>query len=160
MPAGLAELQRRWGAIPAKVRAAVQAEMEKTAAAVVADMRKAAPKRIGGGKLAASIGWTWGDPPRGAVAIGGFDGGGSSERMRITIYAGGGDVFYARWVEFGTAPHSLTKNASAKRRKRQDTGRLHPGATPRPFFYPVWRIWRRRVSARIARAVRTAIRNA
>lgn len=55
-----------------------------------------------------------------------------SNKGRVTVYvrAGGtktkkgADVYYAKWVEYGTKPH--------------DNGRrgMHPGARPRPFLRP------------------------
>ena len=55
--------------------------------------------------------------------------------MRITIYAGGGDAFYARFQEFGTV--KMPAN---------------------PFFFPVWRARRKRIKNRISRAVSKGIR--
>lgn len=42
---------------------------------------------------------------------------------------------YGRWVEFG-----------------------HSGAAPRPFFWPIYRLYRRRFRTRMSRAARKAIR--
>ena len=133
MVEGLAALERRWSAIPARVRAEVVAAMEATAENVVRDMRRLAPKGDTG-NLVRSISWTWGDAPRGSMVIGKSSAGRSYGATTLTIYAGGGPAFYARFQEFGTK--EMTAN---------------------PFFFPAWRIWRRRVRARIAGAVRRAI---
>jgi len=131
---GLSDLRRRWGAIPAAVRAEVQAEMEAIANGLVADMKRIAPKDRG--DLEASIGWTWGDAPAGSLTIGTV-GGNEYGAMRITIYAGGKKAFYAAFQEFGTA--KMTAN---------------------PFFFPVWRARRRSVRTRISRAVTRGLKKA
>ena len=100
MVKGLAEFNRRWGAIPAKVRQAARDTLEQNAEEIVADMKRLAPK----GEsldLVNSIGWTWGDAQEGSMVIGTV-GGKEYSTLRITIYAGGGDAFYARFQEFGT----------------------------------------------------------
>lgn len=56
------------------------------------------------------------------------------ERLMMVIMAGGGGVFYVRYQEFGTA--DMPAN---------------------PFFYPVWRLYRRRWRVRITRAIRRAL---
>lgn len=133
MVQGLEQLQRRWSAIPAKVKAAVEAAMERVAEDVVRDMRKLAPKGATG-DLVRSISWTWGEAPKGSMTIGKTEQGRAYGAMVLTIYAGGGDAFYARFQEFGTVDMAAN-----------------------PFFFPVWRIWRRRVRGRIAAAIRRAI---
>ena len=133
MVEGLDALNRRWWAIPDRVRAEVVAAMEATAENVVRDMRNIAPKGETG-NLVRSISWTWGEAPAGSITIGKSTAGRSYGAMTLTIYAGDGAAFYARFQEFGT------KDMPAS-----------------PFFYPIWRIWRRRVRSRIAAAVRRAI---
>lgn len=132
---GLDALRRRWGAIPGAVREAVSAEMEVIAAALVTDMQKLAPK---GDTLALveSIRWTWGDAPKGSMVIGRV-GRGEYGALRITIYAGGGDAFYARFHEYGTVKMAA-----------------------QPFFFVVWRARRRWVRSRLTRAINRAIRAA
>jgi HK97 gp10 family phage protein len=135
MVKGLAEFNRRWGAIPAKVRQAARDTLEQNAEEIVADMKRLAPK----GEsldLVNSIGWTWGDAPEGSMVIGTV-GGKEYSTLRITIYAGGGDAFYARFQEFGT------KDMPAN-----------------PFFFPVWRTRKRRVKSRLTRNINKAIKEA
>ncbi len=135
MVKGLAEFNRRWGAIPAKVRQAARETLEQNAEEIVADMKRVAPK----GEsldLVNSIGWTWGDAPEGSTVIGTV-GGKEYSTLRITIYAGAGDAFYARFQEFGT------KNMPAN-----------------PFFFPVWRTRKRRVKSRLTRNINKAIKEA
>ena len=131
---GLSEFRRRWLAIPETVRVNVRAELEAIADDLVSQMYSLAPQRTG--DLAGSIGWTWGDAPGGSVVIGQV-GGREYGTMRITIYAGDRETFYARFQEFGTV------NMPAN-----------------PFFFPAWRANRRRVRSRISRAIKKAIRQA
>lgn len=130
---GLDKFKRRWQAIPKNARKNVRAVMEDQANDIVEEMWARAPmgETL---KLGASIGWTWGDAPAGSMVIGTV-GGSEYASIRITIYAGGGDAFYARFHEFGTL------NMPAN-----------------PFFFPVWRARRRRVTTAISRAISKAIR--
>lgn len=133
MVQGLDKFNKRWKAIPENARKNVRAAMEDAANDIVEEMWSRAPQ----GEtlqLGASIGWTWGDAPAGTITIGKV---GKQEygTMRITIYAGGGEAFYARFQEFGTV------NMPAN-----------------PFFYPVWRARSRRVKTRISRAISKSIR--
>lgn len=162
---GLAALERRFKAIPERARAALAQTMEASAQQVV-DMAKRLVE-VKSGDLKNSIGWTWGDAPKGAMVIGTVKARGSINiksygTMRITIYAGSQQVFYARFVEYGTRPHSLSEGAAlpreGRRGKLQGTGPQHPGATARPFFFPAYRANRKSVKAKMSAAFRKAIR--
>lgn len=114
--------------------------MEAYAAQIVAEMKLLVPVETGA--LRDSIGWTWGDPPKGSLAVANVRGR-SVSGVFITIYAGtrdkklgDQDAFYARWQEFGT------QNMPAN-----------------PFFFVVWRANRRRVRGGINRAVRKALKS-
>lgn len=132
MVKGLDRLNRRWRAIPKNARINVRAAMEDLASDIVEEMWSRAPYLDG--VLSGSIGWTWGDAPAGSMTIGKV-GGKEYGAMRITIYAGGGEAFYARFHEFGT--QDMPAN---------------------PFFFPVWRARKRRVKGRISRAMSKSIR--
>lgn len=134
MVQGLDRLNRRWSAIPKKVREAARLALEQSAEEVVQAMRRFAP--VDSGDLRESIGWTWGDAPAGSMTVGTVRGG-DYGAMVITIYAGGGDQFYARFQEFGT------KKMRAN-----------------PFFFPAWRARKRKVKTRLSRAIGKAIREA
>lgn len=137
MVKGLTEFNRRWSAIPVNVRKAARDTLEQNANEIVADMKRFAPVRDEfGGTLRDSINWTWGDAPEGAMVIGTV-GGKDYSTLRITIYAGGADAFYAVFQEFGT------KDMPAN-----------------PFFYPVWRTRKRRVKSRLTRNINKAIKEA
>ncbi len=137
MVQGAAQLTKRLTKdIPARVQAATRDAMEKGAEEVVAMMKRLAP--VESGALRDSISWTWGEAPAGSMIIGTV-GGREYKTMRITIYAGGladEDVFYARFLEFGT-----------------EKMRAHP------FFFPAWRAKRKRVRSRITRSIRNALKS-
>ncbi|GLS87687.1 hypothetical protein GCM10010873_26610 [Cypionkella aquatica] len=133
MVQGLARLKSRFDAIPKRVREATMAQMEKSAEQVCEMMRRLVPKDKG--DLLRSIGWTWGDAPKGSLAVGRV-GNNDYGTLRITIYAGGTkESFHALFQEFGT------KDMAAN-----------------PFFYPSWRAKRRGVKTAITRAMNKAIR--
>ncbi len=140
---GLPELLRKLRRSQNLAIEEVRKAMEKAAADMVRQMQAVAPRDQG--NLAASIGWTWGDAPKGSMSVGRVQSGGSAGRafndLTITIYAGGnseaGDAFYARFQEFGT------RNMPAN-----------------PFFFPVYRANRARTRAAISRGIRKALKNA
>lgn len=116
--------------LPKRVQQALRDAMEKSADDVVSMMKRLAP--IDSGDLQMSISWTWGDPPKGAVVVAQSEPGPGD--LRITIFAGNKEAYYARWIEFGTAEMRA-----------------------QPFFYPSWRTKRRSVRARMARAMKKAV---
>ena len=118
--------------VPDAIKKAATDALEIEAAKIVGIMKARAPKDTG--DLAESIGWTWGDAPAGAMTVGTV-GGRFYGTARITIDAGGGDAFHARFQEFGTID-----------------------MPPTPFFYPTWRAERRRARSAITRRITKAIR--
>ncbi|WP_294932185.1 HK97-gp10 family putative phage morphogenesis protein [uncultured Paracoccus sp.] len=141
---------------------AARRAMEEGATEIVAAMKAAAPEKSG--ELRDSIGWTWGDLPPGTFMIdeirSGRNRGDQYATLRLKIYAGSKDAFYARFVEFGTQAHSLAGGADVSRNKRQGQGSGHPGAAAQPFFYPTWKAARVKFKRRIRERVRAAIREA
>ena len=131
---GLQQLRAKIKALPDAARAEIRAAMEQSAEEVVAMAKRLVP--VDSGALRDSIGWTWGEPPKGSITLAQSD----PNAEAITIYAGSrdktlgdADAFYVRWVEFGTV-----------------TARAHP------FFFPSWRALRKRVKSRNTRAVKKA----
>ena len=142
---GLDRLKMKLRTLPLAVEAALKPIMEKTADEVVAMARNLVP--IEDMELHDSINWVWGDaPPDARIVLGSVK---SSKRgnLRITIFAGDDKAFYARWVEFGTAPH-INGGWFA--------GTKHPGTRPSPYFYPSWRANRRKAKTRVSRAINKA----
>lgn len=136
---GLSDLKRRFRALPDKVKAAARKALEQNANEIVTQMKRIVP--VDSGALRDSIGWTWGDAPKGSMAVGTVSEG-KGHPMQITIYAGTRDkslgtrdAFYARFQEFGT------KEMPAN-----------------PFFWPTVRAKRQRVTSRLSREVRKAAR--
>ena len=140
---GLKALNRKLTRLPAMVKKPVREAMEKGADEIVAMARSLVPENSGA--LRNSIGWTWGRAPKGSMAIANVEvpGGG----LTITIYAGDSEAFYARWVEFG---------ASAHKAGGKFAGATIPAIPASPFFYVSFRTNRRRVKARITRAINKA----
>lgn len=151
---GLASLRKKVRQMPEAAKAEIVAAMEAGAAEVVALAKSLAP--VDDGDLRESIGWTWGDPPKGAIVIAKSRPLKNAGDMRITIYAGNDKAFYARWVEFGTAPHSVEKGADRSSKRKLGGGRMHPGARATPFFFPAYRATRKRLKSRVSRAITKA----
>lgn len=117
----MARISRRLAAIPKLVREAAQRSVMKQAETIAKDMRRFAPEQSG-------------DLERSIVVIeGNAAGDEKADGMSATIIAGGGQVDYARHVEFGT----------------RDT-------PAQPFFHPAIRGNR----AKAARNIRSAISRA
>ena len=105
-------------------------EARRGAEELVAMMKRLAP--IDTGDLQMSISWTWGAAPKGSVVLAKSEP--DSKGMRITIFAGSKEAFYARWQEFGTT--EMPAN---------------------PFFFPSWRALRKRIRSRIVRNMKKAV---
>lgn len=131
---GIDDMKKKLRAMPAAVRVAGRAAMEKGAEEIVAMMKRLCP--VDDGALRDSIGWTWSDEPKGSLVIAQSTPS-IAGNERIVIYAGNNRAFYARMVEFGTV----------KMAKRS-------------FFFPAYRSLRKRTKDRIARATRAALKSA
>lgn len=143
---GLAALQTKLKRrIPDAAVKRLRAAMEKSADEIVQLMRRLVP--VDSGDLRDSIGWTWGGAPKGSLVLGKSKQ--SVAGMTITIFAGGGDAFYARFVEFGTQAH-----ISGGRFE----GSVIPSIAASPFFFPAWRIKRRSSKNRMTRAIRLGLK--
>lgn len=161
MVQGLDALNRRWGAVPERVKEAVRQELEAQAERIVQEMRSIAPKRTG--RLAASINWTWGRAPAGSMTIGTVSAGGKRAgskyaTMSITLYAGDSTTTARQRRASGTRRRDANRSgyfdANYARYLEFGTSRMRA----RPFFYPVWRARRRSVKTRVARAISKAIK--
>lgn len=122
-------LMRKLKALPEAVKADIRVALERSADEIVALAKSLVP--VDKGALRDSIGWTYGEAPKGSMALAT----GGSGDLKVTVYAGSSDAFYARWVEFGTVNMSGI-----------------------PFFFPAYRALRRRVRSRVSRAVTKAAR--
>jgi len=108
------------------------------------------------GLLRSSIGFTWGSPPK-TRATGAFRPKGKNN-LGVNVYAGNDEAFYARWVEFGTAPHSVAAGSDSSRNKGQGSGIMHPGAKPKPFFWPSYRLMKKTIRSSVKRKLTAAIK--
>lgn len=135
---GARRLARKIAAMPAAARVEISAALEASANELVALQRAAAPRDEG--DLVASVDWNWG----GRGIAGELRG---DARLSAVITAGGPlttkpvrngvdvEYDYALGQEFGT--QDMPAN---------------------PFFFPAYRLIKRRVRARISRAIRKAAR--
>jgi HK97 gp10 family phage protein len=140
---GLDRLQRKLTqTIPANVEKATTAAMEQGAQEMVAMMQRLAPFKSG--ELRDSIGWTWGDPPEGAMVLGRSKEVGGPGRKQITIYAGNTQTLVGSRKQFQLA-------------RLQEFGTKEMAASP--FFFPSYRALRKRVRGRITRSMKKAIQD-
>ncbi|MEQ8292487.1 MAG: hypothetical protein RIA08_09790 [Roseovarius sp.] len=140
MVQGLARFERRWKAIPKAVREAVTDTLEQNAKELVAEMNRVKPLDD------IEVGWTWGKPPKGSVAV--AKSAKTSLGVAITVWARAkpGSGFNAGWFEFGTSE------------RQQKSGKSTGAITAQPFFYPIYRARRRRGKSRLTRNVNKAIK--
>lgn len=139
MAKGVKELEKKLMAMPKRVEIAARKAMEKGADELVAMMKRLVP--VDQGDLRDSIGWTWGEAPKGSVVLAESEP--DARGLKITVYA---TDYKARWIEFGTAD----RNASG-------TGKPNKFVA-QPFFFPSYRSLRKRIQSRIKREVNKAIR--
>lgn len=139
---GLADVMRRLDAVPQLVQEKLKAAMERGAKRVVAMMKRLCP--VYQGTLRASIGWTWGEPPEGAIVLGTVES--SDTVFGITIYAGNKEtlVSNSRGIQFQNA-------------RIQEFGTKDLPA--HPYFYPAWRANKRGVNTAQKRAITTAVKS-
>jgi HK97 gp10 family phage protein len=130
----------------------VRAAIAQSADEVVATQRRLAP--VDDGDLRDSIIWQWDNKRR--IKYSQQLGGTGQTKLRglgyvAVITVGNTKVRYAHLVEFGTGPH---------KQGGQFKGTMHPGTVAQPFFFPGFRLVRKRIKSRISRAVNKAIRKA
>lgn len=144
--------------LPASVGAAVRDAMEQSAQEIVDAMKNFVP--VDTGALKNSIAWCWGPPPINAKILKtiGQRPQADTKDFRITIYAGDYEAYYAGWVEFGTRARAAGQYRDEKGHRR-NAGKGGHAATPaQPFFYPIWRAYKKRLRLRITRNVNAAIK--
>lgn len=178
-------------AIPKAVRERVRPVIEASAEELVAMQKRLVPTRRGklrdsirhemgsvslasSGVLAGSSGRRTKGSRYGGSAGGKIEG---DPDLTATVLAGDAQAFYARFLEFGTAPHDLRKGGvvrawlmvrragkSFRQRYRRQSklvgAKRHPGARARPFFYGPFRALRRKIRSRVARAIGRAVKEA
>jgi HK97 gp10 family phage protein len=138
---GLDRLQRKLKRLPEAATTEIRAAMEKAAGEIVSMMKSLVA--VDSGALRDSIGWTWGQAPKGSLTVASVTSAGGE--LTLTIYAGNSEAFYARWIEFGTNRHV---NAG------KFAGSQHPGTSAQPFFYVSWRANKRGTKRAVNKALR------
>ncbi|WP_183721090.1 HK97-gp10 family putative phage morphogenesis protein [Rhizobium sp. BK060] len=145
MVRGVSDMRKRFEAIPKRLETAAAAAMEKGAQELVDMMKRLVP--VDSGALRDSIGWTWGDAPEGAKVI--TQSNADSRGLKITVYAGSKEAFYAMWVEFGTEAHTAGGKFE---------GAKIPNQPAHPFFFPAYRSLKKRIQSRIKRQTKAAMK--
>ena len=133
MSAQTARLQKRFEAIPKRVREAVQPALIQSGDELVGRMRALAPEDSG--DLKRSIVAT---PPGQATPPYSQPGGSQvAAENQVLVTAGNAKVRYPHLVEYGAAH-----------------------APAQPYFWPAYRLTRKRIANRVKRAMRKAIKEA
>lgn len=160
--ANVGRLKRRIAAMAPAARDEIRAALDKSGGEIAGAARLLVPKKTGA--LARSIGHTLGPVEKKA---GQLTASGGEHDLSVTIHAGSDEAFYARWVEFGTAPGVSgqrvgARNSDVKQNRRQGrkSYRTHPGTKEQPFFFPAYRLGRKRALSRIVRAMNKAAKKA
>lgn len=139
---GLPQLKAKLRRLQTDTAPEVRPVLGQGAQKIVDLMKRLVPVR--NGELRDSIDWTFGDAPKGSLRIASARAG----AITVTIFAG---AFYARFIEFGTAPHTVGGMFA---------GAEHPGTTAQPFFFVSFRALRKEVKRMLTKAVRDAVKKA
>jgi HK97 gp10 family phage protein len=150
----------RLARIPPDIIAEAREGLRQSAEQITARMKANAP--VDDGDLQMSITYRFGDQERikysQSLGAGKRYGAnfktktaGGSNPLTVTISAGNTEVRYAHLVEFGTAAHIAGG---------QFAGAKIPAIPAQPFFYPIFRAYRRTAKNRVARHWRKAIKKA
>lgn len=136
--------------IAPEIKKAVRVQIEKQAGAIVDMQQRLVPKDSGA--LRDSIRYQMGDVALDSSAnlASGAAGKGDPD-LTATVIAGDRDAYYARFVEFGTAPHVNGGKFA---------GTDNPGTSARPFFYGPFRANRKRAKSAVSRAIGKAVKKA
>ncbi|APX83812.1 hypothetical protein BV511_03155 [Methylorubrum extorquens] len=147
--AGRSALLRKLALLPEAARREIAKAIEQSAEEIAAAQRRQAPKRTGALERSIVVSRGGVVPKYASVGRSGVTEKGDPD-LTVIVSAGNDRVRYAHLVEFGTAPHE---------NKGLFEGSQHPGTRPSPFFFPVYRAYRRRVKSRLTRATKKAARS-
>lgn len=139
------EIDRRLKQFADEAPQEIVTQMETSAEEICGTMRRLVP--VLKGRLKRSIGWGR-ELPEGA----GISARGKFGKFVLYVFAGSREAFWAKWIEFGTHPHSLAKGARLDKNRKQHVGTHHGGTRAQPFFWPAWRAHR----AGVKKAMRSA----
>lgn len=142
---------RRMRSMPKVARAEFRKALEKSSDEMSDTAKRFAP--VDDGDLKKSIGRTFGNyRPDNANVRGVAVSGRGDPDLTVTVHAGDEKAWYAALVEFGTQPHEQPNNPF--------NGGRHPGSAPHPYFFPAYRLLRKRARSRLATANRKAVKAA
>lgn len=146
---GRERLLRKLATLPPKARELIGKALQEGGDVIARDAKSRVPKRTG--HLLRSIKVVSGDYQPDNANVRGMSAGlqRGDPKLTVRVVAGSARAWYARLVEFGTAPHI----AGGKFK-----GARHPGARARPFFFPAYRANKRRVSTRVGKAIKQAVK--
>lgn len=133
-----AKFLQRLAAIGPAARVEIKKALEKSADEMASTARSFAP--VDSGDLRRSISYTFGNYAPANANVRGVISGGDVSRdkdLSVTVHAGDAKAYYASFVEFGVAD-----------------------APAQPYFFPAYRLTKKRVKGRISRAVNAAARKA
>lgn len=134
---GREQLHKRLLALPQAITEGIHEGLAEVAAPISAQQKSLL---LNDPKLQAATGWKFAD------------------YLKVIIYSGSKEAFWAHWREFGTHPHSLHKGASLKAGRLEDKGPHHPGEHASPYFYPIWRLNKPFAKKTITKAVNAAMK--
>ena len=132
---GLARFNRRMEAIPKAVREAVKPTLLKSGDELATAMKRLAERSRDSGDLIESIAVT--GPGEATPPYSQPGGSKIVPENAVAVTVGNDDVRYPHLVEYGAAH-----------------------AAAQPFFWPAFRLYRRRITRRITRAIGKAVRDA
>lgn len=147
---GVDRLKRKLKRMPQVARKEIKAALQQSAEELAETAKSLAP--VKSGALRDSIGYTFGNYKAENANVRGVSGGGgrlNDPDLTVTVHAGDAKAFYAAFVEFGTAGHK----AGGKFK-----GAYIPPSPAQPYFFPAYRLVKRRVRSRISRATNKAAR--
>lgn len=147
---GRSALLRKLALLPDAARQEIAKAINQSAEEIAAAQRRQAPKRTGALEKSIVVSRGGAVPKYASVGRAGATDKGDPD-LTVIVSAGNSQVRYAHLVEFSTAPHT---------NKGLFEGSQHPGTKSQPFFFPVYRAYRKRVKSRITRATKKAARNA
>jgi HK97 gp10 family phage protein len=157
---GVDKLKRKLRTIPQIAREEIHGALQQSAAEMVATAKSFAP--VKSGDLSNSIGYTFGKYTQENSNVRGVGVTGTKLNdpdLTVTIHAGDAKALYAAFVEFGTASHTIKPRRPGGLLNvfgRMITKVEHPGATARPFFFPAWRLVKKKAKGRVSRATSKA----
>jgi HK97 gp10 family phage protein len=138
-------LKAKIARIPVATREEIRAAIAVSAQEIVGLQKRFVPKKTGA--LEKSIGYTFGAYRPDNANVRGVSAPGAGHDLSVTIHAGDKTAYYAAFVEFGTTSHEAGGKFD---------GATIPAVTAQPFFYPGYRIGKKRAKSRISRAVTKA----